>query len=200
MSRGNADLPLLRIAVVEDDPAVRQLLKDDLVELGHEVIGEAVTGKDMVKTVLELKPDVVVFDVHLPDLNGLDALHQIYQERIVAAVAITADRDQNLILRAMEEHVLAILIKPFGAHQLGSALLVAWARFEELRALQDENASLKTNLENRKIIERAKGILMKRFRWGEAEAFRRLQRGAMNQRKTMVVMAQSILNGEEVDL
>jgi len=118
----------------------------------------------------------------------------------VAAVAITGDRDQELVLRALEEHVLASLVKPVEAHQLGAALLVARARFEELQSLADENASLKQTLNNRKTIERAKGVLMKRHRWSEAEAFRRLQRAAMNQRTTMVALAQSVLNGVEVQL
>ena len=91
----------LKVVVVEDDATVRLFLKDTLEKkLGHQVIGEAATGTDMVRTVLELEPDVVVFDIHLPRLNGLDALRQIYQERIVAAVAITADRDQELVRRA----------------------------------------------------------------------------------------------------
>lgn len=201
MDQGAAKLPRLRIVVVEDDPNMRLFLKDALEkQLGHEVIGEAATGTDMVRTVLDLEPDVVVFDIHLPYMTGLDALRQIYQERIVAAVAITADRDQELVRRALEEHVLAYLVKPVEAHQLGPALLIAWARFDELRGLTTENASLKQTLTNRKIIERAKGVLMKRHRWSEADAFRRLQRAAMNRRMPMVDLAQMILNGEEVNL
>jgi response regulator NasT len=190
----------LKVVVVEDDNAFRQLLRDTLEQLGHEVIGDASTGTDMVRTVLSLEPDVVVFDIHLPHLDGLEALRQIYQTRIVAAVAITADRDQQLVSRAMEEHVLAYLVKPVEAHQLAPALQVAWARFEELSSLSAENASLRQTLANRKIIERAKGALMKRFRWSEADAFRRLQRGAMNRRVPMVELAQAVLNGEDVDL
>src|SRR5262245_20602070 len=149
-------LPSLRIVVVEDDPTVRLFLKETLEkQLGHQVVGEADTGTDMVRQVLEMEPDVVVFDIHLPRMNGLDALKQIYQERIVAAVAITPDRDQHLVRRALEEHVLAYLVKPIEAHQLGPALLVAWARFGELRELSTENESLKQNLQNRKTIERA---------------------------------------------
>jgi two-component system, response regulator PdtaR len=194
-------LPSLRIVVVEDDPTVRLFLKETLEkQLGHQVVGEADTGTDMVRQVLALEPELVVFDIHLPRMNGLDALKQIYQERIVAAVAITADRDQHLVRRALEEHVLAYLVKPIEAHQLGPALLVAWARFDELRELSTENASLKQNLQNRKTIERAKGVLMKRHRWSEAEAFRRLQRGAMNRRITMIELAQSVLNGLEIEL
>jgi response regulator NasT len=154
----------------------------------------------MVRTVLATEPDVIVFDIHLPQQTGLAALRQIYQEKIVAAVAITADRDTDLVRQALEEHVLAYLIKPVEEHQLAPALLVAWARFEELRELTVENDSLRQTLTNRKIIERAKGVLMKRHRWSEAEAFRRLQRGAMNRRTTMIQLAQAVLNGVEVDL
>jgi response regulator NasT len=193
-------VPKLKIVVVEDDAEIRQFLRESLEKIGHEVIGEAASGPEMVRSVLDLNPDVVVFDIHLPQLDGLKALAQIYQQRIVAAVAITADRDQDLVRRAIEEHVLAYLLKPVEAYQLGPALQVAWARFEELRKLTNENASLQQNLQNRKIIERAKGVLMKRHRWSEADAFRRLQRGAMNRRMTMIDLAQAVLNGKHVDL
>src|SRR5712672_516663 len=107
MEQSTGSAPKLKIVVVEDDPTIRLFLKTSLEEqLGHQVIGEAGTGTDMVRTVLDLEPDVVVFDIHLPRLNGLDALRQIYQERVIAAVAITADRDQDLVRRALEEHVL----------------------------------------------------------------------------------------------
>jgi response regulator NasT len=194
-------LPALKIVVVEDDATVRLFLKETLEkQLGHQVIGEAASGTDMVRAVLELEPDVIVFDIHLPYLSGLDALRQIYQERVVAAVAITADRDQELVRRALEEHVLAYLVKPVEAHQLGPALQVARAQFQELRELSEQNANLRQTLQNRKIIERAKGVLMKRHRWTEAEAFRRLQRGAMNRRTTMIELAQDVLNGIPVEL
>jgi response regulator NasT len=194
-------LPSLKLVVVEDDAAVRHFLKETLEsQFGHQVVGEAANGTDMVRTVLDLEPDVVVFDIHLPRLNGLDALRQIYQEKVIAAVAITADRDQELVRRALEEHVLAYLIKPVEAHQLGPALLVARRQFAELRELTEQNATLRQTLQNRKVIERAKGVLMKRNRWTEAEAFRRLQRGAMNRRTSMIELAQDVLNGVEVNL
>jgi response regulator NasT len=201
METAPQSLPSLKVVVVEDDAAVRHFLKETLEnQFGHQVIGEAATGTDMVRTVLDMEPDVVVFDIHLPRLNGLDALRQIYQEKIIAAVAITADRDQELVRRALEEHVLAYLVKPVEAHQLGPALLIARAQFAELRELTEQNASLRQTLQNRKIIERAKGVLMKRNRWTEAEAFRRLQRGAMNRRTSMIELAQDVLNGVEVNL
>jgi response regulator NasT len=200
MDQSASMLSPLKIVVVEDDATVRLFLKESLEKLGHTVVGEAATGTDMVRTVLEMEPDVVVFDIHLPRLNGLDALRQIYQERVVAAVAITADRDQELVRRALEEHVLAYLVKPVEAHQLLPAIMIARAQFAELRELNQENANLRQALQNRKIIERAKGVLMKRYRWTEAEAFRRLQRGAMNRRTTMVELAQNVLNGIEMNL
>jgi response regulator NasT len=196
-----ATLPSLKIVVVEDDPTIRQFIREALEkDLGHQVVGEAGTGLEMVDTVLDLEPDVVVFDIHLPGQDGFEGLRQIYQERVVAAVAITADRDQDLVRRAMEEHVLAYLVKPVDASHLGPALQVAWARFQELHNLTSENATLRQNLQNRKIIERAKGILMKRHRWSEADAFRRLQRAAMNKRVPMIDLAQAILDGHNVDL
>jgi response regulator NasT len=201
MDHAAAAIQKLKIVVVEDDPNIRMFLTDALEnQLGHQVVGEAATGTDMVRTVLSMEPDVVVFDIHLPHIDGLEALRQIYQTKIIAAVAITADRDQALVNRAMEEHVLAYLVKPVEVHQLGPAVQVAWARFEELSSLTAENASLRQTLTNRKIIERAKGVLMKRYRWSESDAFRRLQRGAMNRRMPMVDLAQKVLNGEEVDL
>ena len=195
-----APLPKLKVVVVEDDATIRQFLKSTLEkDLGHKVIGEADNGTDMVRTVLELEPDLIVFDIHLPHQDGIEGLRQIYQERIVAAVAITADRDTDLIRRALEEHVLAYLVKPVEAHQLGPAILIAWARFQELNSLETENANLRQTLQNRKIIERAKGVLMKRYRWSEAEAFRRIQRAAMNKRLTMIALAQAVLDGQNIE-
>jgi len=191
----------MKVVVIEDDATVRQFLRETLEQkLGHQVIAEAATGTDMVRVVLETEPDLIIFDIHLPHLNGLDALRQIYRDRVVAAVAITADRDQELVRRALEEHVLAYLVKPVEEYQLGPAILMARARFDEMRELSEENVTLRQSLQNRKIIERAKGVLMKRYRWTEAEAFRRLQRGAMNRRTTMVELAQDVLNGVEVNL
>jgi two-component system, response regulator PdtaR len=201
MNDGVSTLASLKIVVVEDDPTIRQFLKDTLErDLKHQVVGEAATGPDMVKVTLSLEPDVVLFDIHLPGQDGLEALKEIYEKRVMAAVAITADRDQELIRRALGEHVLAYLVKPVEAAQLGPALQVAYARFQELSVLSNENATLRQNLQNRKVIERAKGVLMRRHRWSEPEAFRRLQRGAMNRRVAMVDLAQAVLDGQNVDL
>jgi AmiR/NasT family two-component response regulator len=191
----------LRVVVVEDDEAIRLALKQSLIDtFGHEVIGEANTGPQMIELVERLEPDVVLFDIHLPGLDGLTALKQINEKKSVAAVAITADRDVALVRRASEEQVLGFLVKPFEHYQLGPALELARARFEELQELNSENIKLQQTLENRKLVERAKGVLMKRHRWGEAEAFRRLQRAAMNRRTTMAELAKKVIEGVEVEL
>ncbi len=191
----------LRVVVVEDDEAIRLALKQALEEkFGHQVVGEAATGPQMVEVVLKEQPDIVVFDIHLPGLDGLTALSHVQEQFAVAAVAITADRDLELVRRASEEQVLAYLVKPFEHFQLGPALQLARARFQELQKLSSENERLQLQLENRKLIERAKGVLMKRNRWGEAEAFRRLQRAAMNRRTTMADLARKVLDGVEIEL
>jgi response regulator NasT len=193
-------LPCHTVVIAEDDSTVRLFLREVLEQLGHQVVGEAASGPEMVETVFAHQPDIVVFDIHMPGLDGLSALRQIYQERVVAAVAITADRDHDLVRRATEEHVLAYLVKPVEAHDLAPALQVAWSRFQELQSLASEISSLRQNLQNRKVIERAKGLLMKRHQWSEAEAFRRIQRGAMNRRLPMVAVAQDIIANENVQL
>jgi len=191
----------LRVVVVEDDDAIRLALKHSLIDsLHHDVVGEACNGPQMIEMVLKTNPDLVLFDIHLPGLDGLTALKQINETHPVAAVAITADRDVGLVRRASEEQVLGYLVKPFEHHLLGPALELARARFEEIQELCRENVKLQQTLENRKLIERAKGVLMKRHRWGEQEAFRRLQRAAMNRRTTMAELARKVIEGIEIEL
>jgi len=191
----------LKSAVVADDPALRRFLRDHLeTRCKYQVLGEAATGADMIRLALTHEPDVLVFDVRLRDGNGLEVLRQIYQERPVAAVALVEDRDQDAVRRVMGEYHLAYLLKPVEPHQLEPAILAAWARWHVCRQLQDENNNLKQTLQNRKVIERAKGVLMKRYRCSEDVAFRRLQRGAMNRRTTMVCLAQAVLNGVDMDI
>ncbi len=191
----------LRSFLVTDDGALRRFLKATLeTRCGYRVMGEGTSVAEMVRTSLIEEPDVVLFDVRLRDGCGLDALRQIYQERPFAAVALADETDQELVRRAVGDYHLSYLLKPVEPHQIEPAILAAWARFNVCRQLQSENANLRQTLQNRKLIERAKGVLMKRFRWSEDVAFRRLQRGAMNRRTTMASLAQAVLNGTEVEL
>jgi response regulator NasT len=191
----------LKSAVVAEDAALRRFLKENLeMHCRSQVLGEAATKAEMVRLALTQEPDVVIFETRLRDGSGLEALQQVYQERPVAAVAVVDDRDQEAVRRFMGEYHMAYLLKPVAAHQLEPAVLAAWARWNVCRQLLDENANLKQTLQNRKLIERAKGVLMRRYRCSEDVAFRRLQRGAMNRRTTMVCLAQAVLNGVEVDV
>jgi two-component system, response regulator PdtaR len=191
----------LKSFVVADDGALRRFLKETLeTRCGYRVTGEGTSAAEMVRTVLTEEPDVVLFDVRLRDGCGLEALRQIYQERPFAAVAITDEEDQELVRGALGDFHLGYLLKPVEPHQVEPAVLAAWARFNVCRQLQSENDNLRATLQSRKLIERAKGVLMKRHRWSEDVAFRRLQRGAMNRRTTMASLAQEVLNGLEVEL
>jgi response regulator NasT len=195
-----ATVPLKNVVVAEDT-ALRRFLKEHLeTRCNYQVLGEAATAAEMVRLAQSQELDVLIFDVRLRDGSGLDALRQIYQERPIAAVALADERDQDAVRSVMGEYHMTYLLKPVEAHQLEPAVLAAWARWNVCRQLLDENANLKQTLHNRKLIERAKGVLMKRFRCSEDVAFRRLQRGAMNRRTTMVSLAQSVLNGVEVDI
>jgi two-component system, response regulator PdtaR len=196
-----AGLPRLRVVVVEDDPVVREFLSDIIRNrCGHNVVGTAATGPDMVRQVLTQQADLVVFDIHLPGMDGLTALHAATQEHPIAAVAVTGDRNSDLVRRALEDNILAYLLKPVDPNQVAVAIQVAWARFNEFCHLRSENQSLQQTLKDRKLIERAKGILMKKFRWSEATAFRSMQRTAMSQRRPMSQLAQEIMDGKDVNL
>jgi response regulator NasT len=191
----------LRVVVVEDDEALRLALVETLERtFGHRVVGQAANGLEMVEVAGKVDVDVVVFDIHLPQLNGLDALRRVVERKAVAAVALTGDADPGLVRRACGEPVQAYLVKPVAPQQVGPAVELANALFGQLRQLRDENERLEKSLESRKVIERAKGVLMRRHRWTEADAFRRLQRAAMNRRTTMAELARQILEGKEVDL
>jgi response regulator NasT len=191
--------PRLRVVVVEDEVAAR----DGLVEIirdacHHDVVAVAGSGPEMVREVLAHKPDLVVFDIHLPGTDGLTALSEITKELAVAAVAITGDRNQQLLERALEDLILAYLFKPVDAHQISAAIQVAWARFREFDTLKSKDQTLQQNLEDRKTIEKAKGMLMKWNGWQEMQAFRTLQTAAMDRRVAMVQVAHEVLAGQNL--
>jgi response regulator NasT len=192
--------PRWKVIIADSDPFVRRSLKETLEKRPeYQVTGEAATGSEMVQMVLAVKPDLVIFDVQLPQLNGLDALRQIRQQQFTAAVALTADCNRVLLRRVLAEGVLALFLKPVEEYQLDPALRVALAQFEELRRLTAENKSLYQTLQNRIAIERAKGILMREHRWSESEALRRLQRLALAQHLTLAEVAQTIINGADIE-
>jgi AmiR/NasT family two-component response regulator len=168
-------------------------LREMLQNLGYLVVGEAGDGKSAVNIARELRPDVVLMDIKMPDMNGIDAAKVLTEERIAPVVLLTAYSDRDLIQQAREAGVVGYLVKPIQEANLAPAIEVAMARFLEYRALEKEVNNLEEQLETRKLVDRAKGILMDTQGLTESAAFRRIQKMSMNTRKSMKEIAQAII-------
>lgn len=190
----------LRIAVADDEPLMRKYLNETLTVLGHQVVSTAQTGAELVEQCLSLNPDLVITDVRMPDMDGLDAAAAIYAKDLVPIIVVSAYHDPDLIERAEKNHVIAYLVKPIKEENLGPAIAIAMRRFQEFQATRKEANDLRQALEDRKMIERAKGILMKRTGLDEPAAFRRLQKLASDKNRKLVDVAQSIVTAEEAFL
>ena len=187
----------LRIAVAEDEKVMQKYLAETLGILGYEVVCLVDTGRALVEKCQALRPDLVITDIHLPDQDGLDAAASIYANEPVPIIVVSAYHDPELIARAEKNHILAYLVKPIKEQDLEPAIAIAMRRFEQFQALRKEATDLKQALEDRKLIERAKGLLMKKATLDEAEAFRRLQTLASNQNRKLVEIARMLLTAEE---
>lgn len=168
-----------------------------LTNLGYLVVGEVADGTSAVNLARELRPDIVIMDIKMPDLDGIDAARLLTQERIAPVVLLTAYSQSELIERAKEAGVVGYIVKPIRESDLAPAIEVALARFGELRALEREVGDLKDALETRKLVDRAKGILMDSQGLSEAQAFRRIQTMSMNTRKSMKQVAEAIVLAHE---
>lgn len=182
-----------RIVIAEDDAVTRRDLKETLEGLDYLVVGEARDGKSAVSLARELKPDVVVMDVQMPGMDGIDAARTLTTERIAPVLLLTAYHDKAKIDRAREAGVIAYLVKPFREADLEPAIEVALARFEELRSLDEQVERLEESLETRKLVDRAKGILMDSQGLSERDAFRKIQKMSMDTRRSMKEIAQAII-------
>jgi response regulator NasT len=187
----------LRIAVADDEADMRDWFERILPTLGHQVISVAESGKELVEHCRSLKPDLVITDIKMPDMDGIDASQAICAERPLPVILVSAYHDPELIRRAEADHVLAYLVKPIGKASLEPAIGLAMRRFEELQALRKEAADLRQTLADRRIIEQAKGVLMKVTGVDERAAFRRLQELAADKNQKLVVAAQSVLSLEK---
>jgi AmiR/NasT family two-component response regulator len=184
-----------RVLIAEDEALIRLDLAEMLREEGYDVVAEAADGEAAVKLARELKPSLVMMDIKMPKVDGITAAATIVEERIAPVVMLTAFSQRELIEQARDAGALAYLVKPFVRHELVPAIELSVSRFAELQALEKEVATLTERLESRKAIDRAKGLLMTNNAMTEPEAFRWIQRTAMDRRNTMRAVADAIING-----
>src|SRR5688572_21435586 len=186
----------VRVVIAEDEAIVRLDLKEILEEEGYEVVGETGRGDEAVKLVRELGPDLAILDIKMPGMDGLAAAREISSEQRSAVLILTAFSQRNLIEEARDAGALAYLIKPFQRSELVPAIEVALGRFQEMRALREEVQGLENQLETRRVVDRAKGVLMDECGLKEHEAFSFIQKTAMQLRVTMKAVAERVISGE----
>ncbi|MCS7220933.1 MAG: response regulator [Anaerolineae bacterium] len=188
----------VRVVIADDESLIRMDLREMLNNLGYLVIGEVGDGRSAVNLARELKPDIVIMDIKMPDMDGIQAAKILTEERIAPVLLLSAYSQQDLIERAREAGVIGYLVKPVRESDLAPAIEVALARFREFMEMQKQVANLQDALETRKLVDRAKGILMDRQGLTEAEAFRKIQKMSMNNRKPMKEVAWAIILAHQV--
>jgi len=188
-----SDIPARRVLIAEDEALIRLDLKEMLEEEGYDVVGEADDGERAVALANQLRPDLVILDVKMPKLDGIAAAERIAGDRVAPVVILTAFSQRDLVERAREAGAMAYLVKPFQKKDLLPTIEMATSRFAEIVALEQEVSGLQERLEARKVIERAKGVLMTEHNMTEPEAFRWIQRTAMDRRTTMRTVSEAVL-------
>ena len=191
---GGANMEKLRVLIADDEALIRLDVREMLIDAGHTVVAEAKNGDDAIRFVRELKPDFVIMDVKMPGSDGINASKVIVDEQLAPVSLLTAYSQEDIVSKANDAGVLAYLVKPVREEQLFPAMEVAYARFKDIRALGLELESLKSSLETRKLLDRAKGILMDAHGFTEAEAYRKMQQYSMNQRITIKQLAEAIIS------
>jgi two-component system, response regulator PdtaR len=187
-----------RVLIAEDEALIRLDLAEMLREEGYEVVGEAGDGQEAVELAEQLTPDLVILDVKMPRRDGIDAAREIAEKRIAPIVILTAFSQRDLVERARDAGAMAYLVKPFSITDLIPAIELAVTRYTEISALEKEVASLSDRLETRKLVERAKGLLQTKQGMSEPEAFKWIQRAAMDRRTTMKRVAEVVLETLDV--
>jgi response regulator NasT len=182
-----------RVVIAEDEALIRLDLREMLAEEGFEVVGEAADGEQAVELAETLHPDLVVCDVKMPKMDGITAAGIISAKQIAPVVILTAFSQRDLIERARDAGAMAYLVKPFQKRDLLPAIEMAMSRFAQIRALEAEVTDLRERLETRKLVERAKGVLMAEHQMSEPQAFSWIQRTAMDKRTTMKAVAELVV-------
>lgn len=187
-----------RILIADDESIIRMNLREMLSQQGYDVIAEASTGAMAVELARKTRPDLILLDIKMPDMDGLDAAKLIFDERIAPVVLLTAYSDDELIVKAKAAGVCGYLVKPLRDTELSPVIEIALARFSEFQELHRKVLDLEDALETRKLIERAKGVLMEAHGLGEADAFHRMRKTSMDNRKSMREVAEAILLSHKI--
>lgn len=183
----------LRVVVAEDEALIRLDLVEMLREEGYDVVGEAGDGETAVQLATELRPDLVIMDVKMPQLDGISAAEKLSKNHIAPVVLLTAFSQKELVERASEAGALAYVVKPFTPNDLLPAIEIALARYEQIITLEAEVADMVERFETRKLVDRAKGLLNEKMGLSEPEAFRWIQKASMDRRLTMQDVAKAII-------
>ena len=183
----------IRVVIAEDEAIIRLDLKESLEAEGYAVIGETGRGDEAIDLVRMLEPDLIILDIKMPGMNGIDAAKVISDEGLAAVILLSAFSQQDLIKEASNAGVLAYLVKPFQRSDLVPSIELALGRFEEISGLKQEAVMLRESLETRKLVDRAKGLLIDNYGLKESDAYRYLQKKAMEDRTTMKAVAEDIL-------
>jgi response regulator NasT len=187
-----------RVIIADDEAIVRMDLREMLTHLGYLVVGEVGDGRSAVNLARELKPDLVIMDILMPDMDGIEAARVLTQEAIAPVLLLSAYSQADFVARAREAGVAGYLVKPFQESDLAPAIEVVLGRFKEFKTLRAEMTDLQNALETRKLVDRAKGILMDKQGLSEAEAFRKIQKMSMNNRRPMKEVAEAIILAHQV--
>lgn len=187
----------LRILIADNESIIRMDLKELLEEAGHEVVGEAADGQKAVELTRKLKPDLVIMDIKMPEMDGIAAAKMISNEKLAPVLLLTAYSQKEIVEKAKDSGVLAYLVKPVKESNLFPAMEIALSRFKEYMEIEQELLDLRNSLETRKILDRAKGMLMDAYNLSEQEAFRRIQQYSMAKRKSIREVAEAIIDASK---
>jgi response regulator NasT len=188
----------LRIAVADDEKDMREYLEEVMPRLGHEVVASASTGQQLADRCRTAAPDLVITDIKMPDMDGIEVAATIARQKPTPVILVSAHHDSELLARLGADYILGYLIKPINEGALKAAIGLAMNRFTQLQAVLKESSDLRQAMEERKLIERAKGIIMKRLRVDEEDAFRRLRKVASDHNHRLVDVGRRVITAEEV--